>query len=87
VSFELQWTKAPIKDLEHLPDRIIAQVIKAVDELANDPRPRSSKKLIGTAKPTEFVSGLTESSTRFTKRPSSSSLFAYDIAKMFMDLN
>jgi len=49
VSFELQWTKAAIKDLEHLPDRIIAKVTKAVDELANAPRPRSGKKLIGTS--------------------------------------
>ena len=45
--FDVQMTTSARKELDRLPNAIIAKIVAAIRDLANDPRPRSSKKLKG----------------------------------------
>lgn len=47
MSYELFISKQAIKDIERLPKRDVPRVTKAIEGLADEPRPPGSKKLKG----------------------------------------
>lgn len=47
--YELRLTRSARKELEALPDVVLARVARAVDALPADPRPRGCKKLRGAS--------------------------------------
>lgn len=48
MSYTITFKKAASKQLRKLPKAVLATVASAVDDLANEPRPDSCKKLKGT---------------------------------------
>jgi mRNA interferase RelE/StbE len=49
VAYELQVERAARKDLERLPDQDYRRIEAVIDRLAEDPRPRGTRKLRGPA--------------------------------------
>lgn len=47
MSYTISIRKQALKELEHLSKRENQQIIKAIDELAENPRPHGCKKLKG----------------------------------------
>jgi len=47
--YELRLARSARKELEALPDAILARVARVLDTLAADPRPRGCKKLRGVS--------------------------------------
>jgi len=45
--YQVIYARSARKELKHLPVKVISAVIEQTDALANDPRPRGSKKLKG----------------------------------------
>ena len=43
--YKIVVVKSALKEMENLPQQVNKQVGKAIDDLANDPRPTGSKKL------------------------------------------
>ncbi|MBC7568270.1 MAG: type II toxin-antitoxin system RelE/ParE family toxin [Spirosoma sp.] len=48
MSYTITFKKSASKQLRKLPKAVLANVASAVDDLANEPRPDSCKKLKGT---------------------------------------
>jgi len=48
MSYTITFKKSASKQLRKLPKAVLATVASAVDDLANEPRPDSCKKLKGT---------------------------------------
>ncbi len=46
--YQISWRHSAVKELKKIKPSIVAKIVKAVEELANNPRPRGSKKLTGT---------------------------------------
>jgi mRNA interferase RelE/StbE len=46
--YTVELTSAAEKTLERLPKKVVIRLDKAINSLANDPRPRGYKKLVGT---------------------------------------
>ena len=47
--YEVRLARSARKELEALPDAVLARVARALDALPSDPRPRGCKKLRGTS--------------------------------------
>lgn len=45
--YSIEFTKTAEKDLRRLPKQVISRIRKAVDALAENPRPHGYKKLVG----------------------------------------
>ncbi|MCI0492428.1 MAG: type II toxin-antitoxin system RelE/ParE family toxin [Planctomycetes bacterium] len=45
--YEIVFARSARKELEDLPRRIAARVLRRIEGLAEDPRPASSRKLVG----------------------------------------
>ncbi|MEM9424564.1 MAG: type II toxin-antitoxin system RelE/ParE family toxin [Spirochaetota bacterium] len=46
-SYNIEWKNSAKKELRRLPKKIINSIITAIEGLANNPYPASSRKLIG----------------------------------------
>jgi len=48
ASYKLEWKKSAAKDLKNLPSDLITKVLRAVEQLADNPFPHGVKKLAGS---------------------------------------
>jgi mRNA interferase RelE/StbE len=48
ASYKIEWKNSAYKELQKLPRPMIAKVVAAVSDLANDPLPHGCKKLVGS---------------------------------------
>ncbi|MBK6794650.1 MAG: type II toxin-antitoxin system RelE/ParE family toxin [Anaerolineales bacterium] len=48
ASYKIEWKNSAYKELQKLPRPMIAKVVAAVSDLANDPFPHGVKKLVGS---------------------------------------
>jgi mRNA interferase RelE/StbE len=48
ASYQIEWKRSALKELEKLPRQYIPKIIAAVKELSNNPQPQGSKKLAGS---------------------------------------
>jgi mRNA interferase RelE/StbE len=48
TSYTIEWKTSARKELRKLPPQIIKRIVTAVTELAADPRPMGSRKLVGS---------------------------------------
>ncbi len=48
ASYTIEWKRSAVKELKQLPQNAIARIVKAVEQLAQDPYPAGVKKLIGS---------------------------------------
>jgi len=48
MAFRIEWKKSTRKDLRKLPPRAVDRIVKAVEELADEPFPFGSEKLQGS---------------------------------------
>jgi mRNA interferase RelE/StbE len=48
ASFKIEWKPSAVKELRHLPKEMISRIVRAVEQLAQNPFPRGSKKLVGS---------------------------------------
>ncbi|MDR9402402.1 MAG: type II toxin-antitoxin system RelE/ParE family toxin [Halothece sp. Uz-M2-17] len=48
ASYRIEWKQSAKKEIRKLDKTVIPKILEAVAALAQDPRPRSSKKLRGT---------------------------------------
>jgi len=69
ASYRIEWKHSAIKELKHLPNEVVARIVRAVEELAENPFPVGVKKLVGS----EGTYRIREGSYRvvFTVAPSS----------------
>ena len=47
ASYKLEWKKSAVKDLKNLPRDLMTKVLRAVEQLAENPFPHGVKKLTG----------------------------------------
>ncbi len=45
--YTIEWKRSAVKELKQLPQDAIARIVKAVEQLAQNPYPAGVKKLIG----------------------------------------
>jgi len=48
ASFEIKWKPSAIRELRKLSKEVIARIVAAVEELAQDPHPAGARKLSGS---------------------------------------
>lgn len=48
ASYRIEWKRSAQRELRKLPQPIIEKVAVAVENLANDPRPRGARKLVSS---------------------------------------
>ncbi len=48
ASYQVEWKRSAVKELEKLLGQIIPKIVSAVDELSNDPFPQGVRKLVGS---------------------------------------
>lgn len=46
--YEIQWKRSAVSDLHKIDRQFIKRIIKAIENLATNPFPQQSKKLLGT---------------------------------------
>ncbi len=46
-SYTIEWKRSAVKELKQLPQDVIARILKAVEQLPNNPYPAGVKKLMG----------------------------------------
>lgn len=49
ASYQIRWKPSAEKDLRKLPRPVIQRIVTAVSDLASDPQPPGSRKLVGSA--------------------------------------
>ena len=47
---EILWTKSATKELKRLPELTRRRILRAVEALAEDPRPLGVRKMVGTSR-------------------------------------
>ena len=47
ASFQVEWKKSALKELEKLPRQIVTRVVAAVDDLSANQYPHGVRKLVG----------------------------------------
>lgn len=47
-TYQIEWKRSAVKELEKLPRPMIVKVVAAVGELASNPYPHGVRKLVGT---------------------------------------
>lgn len=47
-SYSVEWSRSALKELKALPKEMIARIVEAVEQLADDPFSAGVKKLVGT---------------------------------------
>jgi mRNA interferase RelE/StbE len=47
VSYRVEWLRSAVRELNRLPAEVAIRVGESVGRLADDPRPRGCKKLVG----------------------------------------
>lgn len=47
-SYRIDWKQSAGKELKKLPRDVIARILRAIENLASDPRPHGSRKLVGS---------------------------------------
>lgn len=47
MSYHIEWTRSAVREVRTLPTRLGLRVAQAVGELADNPRPKGCKKLVG----------------------------------------
>ena len=48
MSYRIEWTRSAVREVRTLPTRLGLRVAQAVGELADTPRPKGCKKLVGS---------------------------------------
>jgi len=48
ASYSIRWKPSATKDLRRLPKDSIPRILRAVEQLASDPLPQGTRKLIGS---------------------------------------
>lgn len=48
ASYRIEWKRSALKDLRKLPKETIVRIVAAVEDLAHDPHPPGSRKLVGS---------------------------------------
>lgn len=48
ASYQIEWKRLSVKELEKLPRQMIPKIVSAVDDLSNDPYPQGVRKLVGS---------------------------------------
>jgi mRNA interferase RelE/StbE len=48
ASYKIEWKRSAAKDLKNLPSDLITKVLRAVEQLAENPFPHGVKKLAGS---------------------------------------
>lgn len=46
-SYSVEWKRSAVKELRDLPRVAVSRIVDAVDELASEPHPPGSRKLVG----------------------------------------
>lgn len=50
ASYKITWKRSAARELEKLPKDVISRIVNAVEQLANDPYPRGTRRLVGADK-------------------------------------
>jgi mRNA interferase RelE/StbE len=48
ASFQIEWKRSALKELQKLPRQTISKIVSAVGDLAEQPFPPGMRKLVGT---------------------------------------
>ncbi len=48
ASYQIEWKRSSVKELEKLPRQMISKIVSAVDDLSKDPYPQGVRKLVGS---------------------------------------
>lgn len=48
ASYQVELAKSAVKDLRKIDGAAIPRILQAIEDLANEPRPAGSKKLVGS---------------------------------------
>ena len=48
ASYQIEWKRSSVKELEKLPRQMISKIVSAVDDLSGDPYPQGVRKLVGS---------------------------------------
>jgi mRNA interferase RelE/StbE len=48
AKYKVVWKRSAHKELEKLPGTMILKIVRAVEQLGDDPHPEGSKKIIGS---------------------------------------
>ena len=48
ASFKIEWKPSAVKELRRLPREMVTRIVNAVAQLAQNPFPPASKKLVGS---------------------------------------
>lgn len=69
-SYKIEWKRSAVKELRNLPKDVLAKILRAVEELSENPYPSGVKKLTGS----EHTYRIREGSYRVVFTVSASSL-------------
>jgi mRNA interferase RelE/StbE len=48
ASYEIEWKRSALKELQKLPKQVIPKIVSAVHDLSETPHPQGVRKLVGT---------------------------------------
>ena len=48
ASYQIEWKRSALKELEKLPRRFVSKIIAAIKDLSENPYPQGMKKLVGS---------------------------------------
>ena len=48
VIYRIEWKHSAVKELRKLPKEVVPKILKSVEELAENPYPKGTRKLVGS---------------------------------------